>query len=392
MLVCPLDWGLGHASRCVPLIRALLANGHQVRIGAAGGGLRLLRQEFPDLDAFEFPGYPVRYSRSPAFFLPVLLWQLPRMLLGMAAESRELRRILADQPSDLVISDGRYGVFTPDVPSLFITHQIFLRTPSGFPGSAWLARAVLALNLKALRKFSRVWVPDFPGSDSLSGALSHNPCNLENLEFIRPLARFSPQGTGASAEAPESRLHVDVLAVTSGPEPQRGLFEAALRRELARLPGTRILIRGLPPVSSAAGEGPGLAAIRNGGLTVFDHLAGSDLSRLFACADLTVVRSGYTTVMELAGLGAKAVVLVPTPGQPEQEYLAHHLEMLGAGIRMDQRSLSIADARERLQGKTGFTRWRGGERKDGAGEPFSLERFLEAHPLLTKSVRKARQL
>ncbi len=404
VLVCPLDWGLGHAARCVPLIRALLANGHRVRIGAAGGGLRLLRQEFPDLEAFVFPGHAVRYSRSPAFFLPVLLWQLPRLLAGMLAESRRVGEILREHPYDLIISDGRYGVSSRTVPSIFITHQIFIRVPGRFPGIAWANRLVLAVNLRLLRRFSRVWVPDFPGADNLSGELSHQACRLENLEFIYPLARFGAAATITKALSEADSMagkNVDVLAVISGPEPQRGLFEIALRRELRGLPGTRILVRGQPPdphapVKTAGAAEP--AAIEKGALTEFAHLPGGDLARLFSASGLIVIRSGYTTLMELAGLGTGAAVLVPTPGQSEQEYLADHMERLGAGIRMDQEALDLGRARDRLTNLAGFSRWRNGWR-DAAGKPFSLEAFLAVHPLFNRSrspsaildVRKTRQ-
>ena len=377
ILVCPLDWGLGHAARCIPLIRALQANGHQVRIGASGGGLRLLRQEFPELEAFDFPGYAVRYSRTPAWFLPVLLLQLPRVLAGMRAESRKLAEILSARPCDLILSDGRYGVFSPRVPTIFITHQIFIRVPGRFPGIGLANRAVLSLNLRLLRKFARVWVPDFPGSDNLSGDLSHLPCALANLEFIHPLARFQ-------AIAPEATAGIrpDILAVISGPEPQRGLFEQALRRELQRLPGTRVLVLGQPQSGQAeAGNPDGPVAIAEDGLTVFPHLPGGKLARLFSAAQLIVIRSGYTTLMELAGLGIKGAVLVPTPGQSEQEYLADHMQALGAGIRMDQAGLDLGQAAKRLGSLAGFSRWHSYGWKDARGNPYSLQGFLAAHPL-----------
>jgi hypothetical protein len=175
VLVCPLDWGLGHATRCIPLIRALLAAGHQVRVGAAGGGLALLASEFPGLDVFAFPGYRIRYSRSSAFFLPVMLAQMPRILLGMRAEGRRLRRILAQHPCDLVITDGRYGARAPGIPAVFVTHQVAIKVPGRFPGRALVERALRALNFRALRRFDRVWVPDDAEEPSLSGSLGLAP-------------------------------------------------------------------------------------------------------------------------------------------------------------------------------------------------------------------------
>lgn len=387
ILVCPLDWGLGHAARCIPLIRALVRNGHEVRIGAAGGGKRLLKGEFPTLEVFDFPGYPVRYSRSQALFLPVMLVQLPRVIQGMLAESRALARILSVHPCDLVISDGRYGVFTRSRPCIFITHQVFIRLPGRFPGASLAERLLLSLNLRLLRRFERVWVPDYPGAGGLSGELSHQPCSLVNLEFIHPLSRFpdpgSDTGIGVNAAADgrdqAGATGIDVLAVVSGPEPQRGLFEAVLRKRLAEMPGTHILVRGLPGMDASHRE-TGLDGIKFGELNVFDHLPGAVLARLFASAELVVARSGYTTIMELAALGVKAAVLVPTPGQSEQEYLADHLQQSGTALRMDQDVFDLEGIRDRLakHGTTGF----GPLGANPESQTFSLADFLSRHPLL----------
>jgi hypothetical protein len=370
VLVCPLDWGLGHATRCIPMIRALQANGHQVRIGAAGGGLRLLRGEFPDLDVFEFPGYRVRYASSPRL--------LPRVLSGMRAESRRLEKILADNPADVVISDGRYGVRPRRLPGIFITHQVFIRVPGRFPGRSWAERILLALNLRRLRAFDAVWVPDFPGTDSLSGSLSHGPGAPANLEFIHPLSRF----TGSAVPAPV----VDILAVVSGPEPQRTLFERILRDQMRGMEGTRVLVRGLP---GSRAPSQNVSAMVPGELTEFDHLSGSELAGLFGAARMVVARSGYTTVMELAGLGARAALLVPTPGQSEQEYLADHLERSGAAIRMDQHSVDLRSAMKKLDVLPGFSRWLPG----GAGDtsrPSTLRAFIASHALFRTSPRESR--
>ncbi|MDQ3003460.1 MAG: glycosyl transferase family 28 [Fibrobacterota bacterium] len=373
ILVCPLDWGLGHATRSIPLIRALLENGHEVRIGASGGGKCLLQGEFPNLEVFDFPGYRVRYSRSPAFFLPVMLAQLPRVLAGMISEARRLHRILAERPCDLVISDGRYGVFTREMPCVFITHQVFIRVPGRFPGAGAMERLLLALNLRLLRRFARVWVPDFPGKRNLSGDLSHKTGGPGNLEFIHPLSRFSTNG--------DEPAHVNFLAMVSGPEPQRGLFEQALRKQLEALEGTRVLVRGLPEGSDGQAAIRGIGDIRIGALTEFDHLSGPDLARLFRGADLIVARSGYTTVMELAGIHARAVVLVPTPGQSEQEYLADHLEASGSAVKMDQGSFDLHKARERVRGGKGFAGWMGVAPSEGM-RSFSLSTFIAEHALL----------
>lgn len=383
VLICPLDWGLGHATRCIPLIRALLANHHHVLIGATGGGLQLLRKEFPDLDAFDFPGYRVRYSRSPALFLPIMLSQMAFLIAGLFRERSRLRRILREKSPDLVISDGRYGVFTRSVPSIFITHQVFIRVPGRFPGIALAEKLVLALNLRLLRKFSQVWVPDFAGPKNLSGDLSHQPCDLTNLVFINPLSRF---GAGEIPAKPAAAIpEVEILAMVSGPEPQRGIFEAALSKELEGMPGTRVLVRGLPGSSSAGMLTE--AVFRPGTLNLFDHLPGDILAVLLSRAKLVVARAGYTTVMEMAGLGVKAAILVPTPGQSEQEYLAFHLRESGTAMCMDQENLNLSEAMRQIHGYSGFAAWskERSDRQEDALVGATLFDFLRSHPLFQPS-------
>ena len=372
ILVCPLDWGLGHAGRCIPLIRALRAAGHEIRFAAAGGALRLLRSEFPGLPWHDLPGYRVRYARSAALLLPVLLAQAPAVLAGLWAERRRLARLAAAHPCDLVISDGRYGLRLPGIPAILITHQIAFRLPARLPGRAIAEGILLRQNLKMMSGFARVWIPDWQHARSLAGALTGPGLPAGNREWIGPLGRFAAAPEDSGPEAPR----IDIAAIVSGPEPQRTLFEAALRASLARLRGTRVLVRGLPGLAGSAGQG--LASLRPGELNVFDHLPGPELARIFAYAGTLVARSGYTTVMELAVLGSPAPVLVPTPGQTEQEYLADHLADLGAAVPQAQHAIDLVSAIEQARNLPGFRRWR---EDDSASR---LARFVASHPLLTQ--------
>lgn len=384
VLVCPLDWGLGHATRCIPLVRALIRNGHEVLIGATGGGLNLLRGEFPGLDVFAFPGYPIRYSRSAATLLPVLLAQMPGMIRGMIAERRALDRIVSERRVECVISDGRYGVRSRRLPTVFVTHQLFIRPPGRFPGRSIAEALILALNRRLLAGFREVWVPDFPGTPNLSGALSHRGAGLPGVVFIGPLSRFQAVDWGW-LEGPPSPAEggipaVDVLATVSGPEPQRGRFEAALRRTLEGMAGTRVLIRGLPgsPAATDPARQSGPLPLTTGGLNVFDHLDGPAMKALFASAALVVARSGYTTVMEMASLGLRQVVLVPTPGQPEQEYLADHLDAARIALGMAQDAIDLEQAQKRLGQYAGFASFPRSAAPEGLP---SLSDFIREHPL-----------
>lgn len=384
VLVCPLDWGLGHATRCIPIVRALIRSGHDVVIGASGGGLCLLKTEFPGLEIFDFPGYPIRYSRSAATLLPVLLAQLPGLVAGMFRERSQLARIISEKRIDRVISDGRYGLRTRKVPAIFITHQVFIRIPGRFPGSGFAERFLLSLNLRLLRGFREVWVPDFPGEPNLSGDLSHKPCRGAKVVFIQPLSRFLPIDRDWNSRPSPRPVRmgpvVDLLASVSGPEPQRTRFEESLRAILKSMSGTRVLIRGVPGGKVATQSGA--LALAPNELNEFPHLEGPAMEALFASAILVVARSGYTTVMEMASLGLAQVVLVPTPGQSEQEYLADHLDRQGVAMKMDQDGLDLVLAQKRMGRFTGFGAYQGGA---AGSSSRPLSDFISAHPLFKPS-------
>jgi UDP:flavonoid glycosyltransferase YjiC (YdhE family) len=367
ILVCPLDWGLGHAARCIPLIRALKAS-HEVVVAAGGAGRALLAREFPDLRVLDFPGYRVRYARRALFFFPYLLLQAPFLMAGLRSERRRLEALAAEENAGLVISDGRYGCRLAHIPSVLVTHQLFLRIPGGPQ-----ARSLLfAFHARLLRRFSEVWVPDWPGASNLSGELGHGPRLPKNIRYIGPLSRF-PEGSAAnpaSSIPPSGKPKRDtplIVAAVSGPEPQRSLFEEKLRIELDGRIGTRVLLRGRP----AQSPGPAPEIIE-GRLNVFDHLDGPALENLFRAADLVVSRSGYTTVMEMAALGLKRVLVVPTPGQTEQEYLADHLQKQGAALRQEQDHLDLESAL-RDSTTSGFP---------SRESDDTLTVFLSSHPFL----------
>jgi hypothetical protein len=383
VLIAPLDWGLGHATRCIPLIRALEKAGHTVIPCAGGGGLRLLRAEFPHLTVEEVAGHAMRYTRRRALLPLWLLAQLPFFLIGAWREGRAATRLARRHKAGLVIADGRYGFRAAGVPSVFVTHQLEILPP----GPAWLqgllARPLRALNRRALRGFAEVWVPDFPGAPNLSGRLGHLQGGEDGgprVAYIRPLCRFRPEdrpwnGPGSGAE---TAAGVDRLALVSGPEPQRSLFEQKLREALAKRPGTRVLVRGVPGEQGVK-EGP----LREGALNVFDHLPGERLRELMAGARSVICRSGYTTVMELAGLAKRDVLFVPTPGQPEQEYLAVHAAWCGFAAWQDQDALDLEEGIAAAAALPGFpASWAGAAGEDGA---FSLAAWIGAHPLLRES-------
>ncbi|MBV6406040.1 MAG: glycosyltransferase [Flavobacteriales bacterium] len=317
VLVAPLDWGLGHAARCVPVIRRLCARGAVPVLAADHGPLALLRGEFPGLEQVRLPGITVRYAvgRSQLWSLAM---QFPAMLRSVATERTTLERIAPGLRLDAVVSDQRFGVRSDRLPSVLLTHQLFPPAP--------LARLPLQrLNLRHVARFDRCWVLDEPVAPGLAGELSHGPRVPANVRYIGPVSRLTePAGTAARAHR--------IVAVISGPEPQRTLLEDILLDQLATLPGEHLLVQGLPHRPDRR---------RVGHVDVVGHLPGRALREALLGASLIVSRSGYTTLMDLAALGLGALI-IPTPGQPEQEYLGRLHARTGRFVVQDQHSVDLA--------------------------------------------------
>ena len=189
VLIAPLDWGLGHATRCVPLIRALRGAGHEVVPCAGGAGLRLLRAEFPDLEVEEAPAYAMRYTKNRALLPLWLALQLPAFFASIRNDGGRAARLVRKHKADLVISDGRYGFRCAAAPAIFISHQLHILPPGPARLRAALARPIRALNRFALRGFREVWVPDFPGARNLSGILGHPPGGWKGARYIYQIGR-----------------------------------------------------------------------------------------------------------------------------------------------------------------------------------------------------------
>jgi hypothetical protein len=298
----------------------------------------------------ELPATGIRYGKNSSETLRQLALQIPRILFSMVRDARSARRWAKEENADTLISDGRYGFRYSHVTSFFISHQLALPIPSGWPFPTFFTHLLTRLNRMALRSFTEIWVPDFKESPNLSGSLGHPP-QWPGLRYIGPLSRFSSQleegeisNEGKSKDekpsfinsitSEESDHSLEILALCSGPEPQRTLFENALKVYLESQPGTRILLRGLP---AAQREGKKFPVV--GSLNLYDHAEQEDLIPWMQSAKKVIARSGYTTVMELACLGKEDVLLIPTPGQPEQEYLAVYLQSLGVCESLNQDEL-----------------------------------------------------
>jgi len=333
ILVSPLDWGLGHASRCIPIIRHLIDEGHTVVIGGCGRSLILLQKEFPFLKSIELKGFSPSYSRSLNLILHLLIL-LPQFFRTILSEHRELNKLIDLYHFDCVISDNRYGLWNKKTRNILITHQLMIKTPG------WLRIAeyfIYRVSRILISRFDECWIPDYKEAPGLSGDLSHKHPLPENARFIGSLSRFHQNESASLNESGESKI----TAVISGPEPQRSIFEDLLIRQLTFLNLPATIISGKPESEKVA--------VINGNLTVQPYLTTEALKSLLAASALIICRSGYSSIMDLEAIHAKAL-FVPTPGQTEQLYLARLHQNAGNAMWRAQGKLNLeADITEALK-------------------------------------------
>ena len=303
ILICPLNWGIGHASRCIPVIRALLEEGAEPIIAADGRPLILLQKEFPQLETVVFKGYDPRYPTYGSMAWKMFLTMFP-ILIGIWKEHRRLRKIIREYKINAVISDNRFGLWTRKVPCVYITHQLMIKAPWHLK----LTEPFLHLFHRFfINRYDRFWIPDLIGDENLSGRLSHLYPIPAHAEFIGPLSRFK-----LKSQIPMKENFI--LAIISGPEPQRTLFEELLTQQLLAYGKPAVIITGITEAETEE---------RRDNLTIYSHLETEKLEQLIQKASFVICRSGYSSIMDLSILKKKAV-FVPTPGQTEQEYLAEY--------------------------------------------------------------------
>lgn len=308
ILVAPLNWGLGHATRCIPLIKELMTQNIRVILAGNGAAASLLQKEFPQLTILPLSGVNIKYPAGKKGFFFKILWQIPAAMGSIYKEKRWLAKMIEEHKIDAVIADNRMGLHHKKIPCIYITHQLHIKTGGG----KWMDGLAQKIHYHFINKFSQCWVPDFEDSTkNLAGELSHpQKMPAVPVRYIGALSRFENISV-------EEKKH-DYLIILSGPEPQRTIFENILLQQIPSVDGKFLVVRGLPQSSSTI-KAPS-------GTTVINHLTADELNKAIYSSSLIISRSGYTTVMDLIKLNKKAI-LVPTPGQPEQEYLAQHLSV-----------------------------------------------------------------
>ena len=334
------DWGLGHAARSLVLIRPMLERGDQITIlMAESAGLRLLKSELGEAcDYYVYRDIPKPFSRYPAMFYVRMSLSMPIVSARFKLEHRLTERLVKARGIDLVVSDSRFGVWSSQVPSYCIFHSLRQIIP-GRPGG--LERLVEWGQRGLLKGFTKVLIPDAEPDGGLSGDLGHHP-DLDwgegRLQYLGPLS---------GVERMDVEEDVDYFFSVSGIEPQRGLLERKVLEALPHLSGRIVVTLGRP---EAAGE-----KYERDGATIYGYLNRKDQAEMLNRAHVVFTRSGYTTLMELAELGKRAL-FVPTPGQSEQEYLARFHHERGHVYSTTQRRLDLVRDLPRAEAASGIPR------------------------------------
>jgi uncharacterized protein (TIGR00661 family) len=304
VLVAPLDWGLGHATRCIPIINALLQQGFEVLLAGENAVAALLQKEFPTITILPLTGYNVQYAKNKNGFFWKILAQLPSINSAIKNENAWLQNIIDSHKIDIVMSDNRFGLHSKKAKTVFITHQLQIQT-----GNFLSNKIAQYLNYKFIKKFDACWVPDLDGENNLAAALSH-PAVLPKIpvRYVGILSRVQK-----SVEAKK----IDVAVILSGPEPQRTIFENIIVQQIENTTLNIVLARGLPSATENI-------ASKNKNVQIVNYLPSIEISTLIQSAKVVVARSGYSTVMDIAVLQQSAI-FVPTPRQTEQVYLAKYL-------------------------------------------------------------------
>lgn len=316
ILIAPLNWGLGHATRCIPIIKALQEHNFIPIIASDGDALALLKKEFPYIQTLELPSYQIEYAKKGKNFKWKLLQSLPKMLQAIHKENKLVQKWIKKYAIEGVISDNRLGVYSAKVPSVFITHQLKVLTGN-------TTGLTTNLHQRIIKKYVQCWVPDVKENPNLSGELGHINHSKFPIQYIGPLSRLHKK---------DLEKQYDLMVILSGPEPQRSLLEQKLTDEMNRFNGKVVFIKGVIEKKQIKET--------IGNVTYYNFMTTRQLEQAFNESEHILCRSGYTTIMDLAKLGKKAF-FIPTPGQYEQEYLAEKLDQDGSVPYANQEDFNI---------------------------------------------------
>jgi len=324
ILVCPLEWGLGHAGRMIPLVARLREMDHNIIVATGEKHQSLFRSEVPGLSYTDFTGYKPAYSRFLPQYIKLFI-ELPVLIFHIIREHIRVKKIISKYAIDIIISDNRFGLWNRKITSVYVTHMPRIPFPGAF---SYLEFIGVLFHRTIINKYSFCFIPDLPGDINISGRLSHGIKLPDNVRYIGILSRFFSQEVKGT-ENPVKERHNTVIL--SGPEPQKSILKKILTDILPGKSNSLTVFLGGDPDGS-------LLPVQTGESVCFNHLISSAMKKVIMDSDLIISRSGYTIIMELISLGRTAL-LIPTPGQTEQEYLARRLSQLGWFTTISQKKI-----------------------------------------------------
>ena len=328
------SWGLGHATRSLPILRKLLDENNNLTIISNGRSLELLKKELgEDIEYIDIPDYPMLLSDNSRQFMAKSMIYWPLFVRSMQSGLNQLNNILKNRKCDLIVSDGRYEIYNRKIPSFFISHQMRIMNPLRIK---IFEKGSEIFNLFFFKRYRGVIVPDFK-KDSLSGELSHNLNRIdeEKIHYVGVLSDFVRKKT---------KKDIDYLISISGPEPQRTILEKNLLSQVDQLDGNIVMTLGKAEKNEI---------ISNSKIKVYSFLQKEEREDFLNRAKIVVSRSGYSTIMDLAVIGAKAL-MIPTPGQIEQEYLSEYHNKINTFYSVNQDKLDLAKDIQKVKKTTGI--------------------------------------
>jgi uncharacterized protein (TIGR00661 family) len=334
ILVAPLNWGIGHTTRCIPIINALIKQGFTPILASDGVSLEILKKEFPNLISYKLPSYNIQYAKNASFFRLKLLFQIPKILSQIKKEKKVIEQIVEERNIKGIISDNRFGVRSEKIKSVYITHQITVL-------SGITTYFTTKIHQKIINKFDACWIPDSKNA-KLSGKLSNSKKIKTKVNYLGVLSRFKKPSISIKSTKDYKN---DILVLLSGIEPQRTLLEEKLIIEFKNSTKKILFVRG---VFSDINK---ISNTKN--CMYKNYLLQYELNSAIKNSQLVIARSGYSTIMDLAVLQKKAF-FIPTTGQNEQEYLAKHLENLKIAPFCKQNDFTVLKLNG-LKNYTGFT-------------------------------------
>jgi len=325
ILISPLDWGMGHASRIIPVIEILRNNGHNIIVAASGLQKKLLSSSFPDIIFEDIIPYNIKLSDKKSQNR-VILSQIPKIIIAIKKEHKQVKALIQKHNINLVISDNRYGFYNKDVKSIFITHQTHILLPKKIK---FLENILNKINTRLINKFDVCWVPDNKNEENLSGILSHKNKKINNLKYIGILSKFNKL---------DLEINNDILVILSGPEPQRTIFENIIETKLGDTNNTVIIVRGNNKEKKS----------EYGNIDYLAFANTAELNKLILQSRIIISRSGYSSIMDYIYLQKKAIIFA-TPGQTEQEYLSEYLSEKNYFIAGNQEQFNLTDLLLKLE-------------------------------------------